>query len=190
VPAGPAPGEAAFDARAGFPSWLLVLTSTLPQEDGSRIGNDTPMRTRREQRDAADPRAYYTAQPEAVAAVAQREGIDLVVLFGSAARGRLRAESDLDIAVRFASGRPGFETEARVAAELHAALKPPRELDLVLLNHASPLLLIQVVAEGISLYEPSPEVWPLFWLYVRRRFEDTEKYRRRRWEAHQERFLR
>jgi predicted nucleotidyltransferase len=148
------------------------------------------MRRHREQRDAADPRAYYTAQPEAVAAVAEREGIDLVVLFGSAARGRLRAESDLDIAVRFVNGWPGFEAEARVAAELHAGLQPPRELDLVLLNRASPLLLIQVATEGIPLYEASPEVWPLFWLYARRRFEDTEKYRRRRWEAHQERFLR
>lgn len=148
------------------------------------------MRTRREQRDAADPVAYYLAQSEAATAVAQREGIDLVALFGSASRGRLRAESDLDIAVRFMNGRPGFEAEARVAAELHAALKPPREIDLVLLNHASPLLLIQVTAEGVPLYEASPEVWPLLWLYARRRFEDTEKYRRRRWEAHQERFLR
>jgi predicted nucleotidyltransferase len=148
------------------------------------------MRTQQEQRDAAEPLAYYTAQPEAIAAVAQREGIDLVVLFGSAARARLRARSDLDIAVRFATGRPAFEAEARVAAELHAALKPPRELDLVLLNHASPLLLIQVTAEGIPLYAASPEVWPLFRLYSRRRFEDTEKYRRRRWETLQERFLR
>src|SRR5438067_8862570 len=87
-------------------------------------GTITPMRTSREQRDTADSPAYYTAQPEAVAAVAQREGIDLVVLVGSAARGRLRAESDLDIAVRFVNGRPEFEAEARVAAELHAALKP------------------------------------------------------------------
>lgn len=148
------------------------------------------MRNQRQQADAADPRAYYTAQPEAVTAVAQREGIDLVVLFGSAARGRLRAESDLDIAVRFVNGRPGFEAEARVAAELHAALRPPRELDLVLLNHASPLLLIQVAAEGIPLYAASPEVWPLFQLYARRRFEDTEKYRRQRWAMHLERFLR
>ena len=64
-----------------------------------------------ERRDVADPPAYYTAEPEAVAHVAEREGIDLVVLFGSAARGRLRAESDLDIAVRFVNGQPGFEQE-------------------------------------------------------------------------------
>jgi predicted nucleotidyltransferase len=148
------------------------------------------MRRTTERRDVADPVAYYTAQPEAVAAVAQRENIDLVVLFGSAARGRLRAESDLDVAVRFVNGKPDFATEARVAAELHAALKPPRELDLVLLHHASPLLLIQVAAEGVPLYEASPETWPLFQLYARHRFEDTAKYRRRRWEAHQEQFPR
>jgi predicted nucleotidyltransferase len=147
------------------------------------------MKRQGERRDAADPLAYYTADPQAVAALAEREGIDLVVLFGSAARGRLRAESDLDIAVRFLHGRPDFATEARVAAELHAALKPPRELDLVLLHHASPLLLMEVASEGVPLYEASPEVWPLFQLYARRRFEDTAKYRQRRWEAHKERFL-
>ncbi len=146
------------------------------------------MKRRREQQDTADPGAYYTARPEAVAAVAQREGIDLVVLFGSAARGRPRAESDLDIAARFVNGRPAFETEARVAAELHAALQPSRELDFVLLHHASPLLMIQVAAEGVPLYEATDEVWPLFQLYARRRFEDTEKYRRRRWDTFVERF--
>jgi len=165
------------------------VVPTRAQEERTAIGNDTSMKSQRERRDVMDPVAYYTAQPEAVADIAQREGIDLVVLFGSAARGRLRGESDLDIAVRFLTGRPDFETEARVAAELHAALRPPRELDLVLLHHASPLLLIQVAAEGIPLYEASPEAWPLLQLYARRRFEDTEKYRRRRWEALTERFL-
>lgn len=145
------------------------------------------MRDQRERRDAADPVAYYTAQPEAVAEVAERAGIDLIVLFGSAARGRLRAESDVDIAVRFKGGRPGFDAECRVAGELHAGLNAARELDLVPLHNASPLLLIHVAAEGIPLYEASEELWPLFQLYARRRFEDTEKYRRRRWAALQER---
>jgi predicted nucleotidyltransferase len=139
------------------------------------------VKVQREQRDTADPVAYYTAQPGAVAAVAQREGMELIVLFDSAAQGRLRSESDLDIAVRFANGWPGFEAEARVAAELHAALNAPRELDLVPLHHASPILLIQVAAQGGPLFEASDEVWPHFQLYARRRFEDTEKYRRRRW---------
>jgi predicted nucleotidyltransferase len=124
-----------------------------------------------------------------VAAVAQRCGIDLVVLFGSVARGRQRAGSDLDIAVRFVAGRPGFEAEARVAGELHEALRPARELDLVVLNRADPLLLANVAAGGIPLYEASAETWARFWLYARRRFEDTEKDRQRRWEAFKERYL-
>jgi uncharacterized protein len=141
------------------------------------------------QQKKADTPEYYTARSEAVATVAERAGLDLVILFGSAARGRLRRESDVDIAVRFTQGKPGFETEARVAGELHEALRPPRELDLVVLNGASPLLLIQVAAEGTVLYAVSLETWPLFRIYARRRFEDTEKYRRRRWEALQRRVL-
>jgi uncharacterized protein len=138
-------------------------------------------------RDVDDPRSYYAAQAEAVAAVAQRNGIDLVVLFGSAARGRLKPDSDVDIAVRFTAGRPGFDVEARVAAELHAALRPPRELDLVLLNQANPTLLAQAAGDGIPLYVSSDDVWGLFRIYARRQFEDTEKFRQRRWEELQQR---
>jgi predicted nucleotidyltransferase len=110
------------------------------------------------QRPEADTPEYYTARSEAVAAVAQRAGINLVVLFGSVIRGRVHRESDVDIGVRFTGGRPEFETEARVAGELHEALRPPRELDLVVLNGASPLLLAQVRAEGIVPYAASPKV--------------------------------
>src|SRR5437764_251012 len=94
------------------------------EEFGVRDGSPPAIR-----RDAADPRAYYTSNPEAVAEIAARAGIDLIVLFGSAARGCLHSESDVDIAVRFVGGRPGFEAEAHVAGELHRALQPPRELD-------------------------------------------------------------
>jgi predicted nucleotidyltransferase len=141
------------------------------------------VKSRTKQQRPAETPDYYTAQSQAVAAVAKRAGIDLVILFGSVARGRMHAESDLDIAVRFVQGKPGFETEARIAGELHQALKPPRELDLVVLNGASPLLLVQVAGDGVPLYTAASELWPLFRLYARRRFEDTEKYRRRHWEA-------
>jgi predicted nucleotidyltransferase len=152
-----------------------------------RTRNNTDVKGRTNRQREAETPDYYSHHAEAVAAVAQQEGIDLVVLFGSAAKGRLRPDSDVDVAVRFVQGRPGFETEARVAGELHQALKPPRELDLVVLNGASPLLLANVAAEGIVLYAATPEVWPLFALYARRRFEDTAKYRERHWEALKER---
>jgi predicted nucleotidyltransferase len=160
----------------------------MTQELGDCSGNNIAVKSPTKPQQPAETPEYYTAHQEAVAAVAEQTGIDLVILFGSAARGRLRPDSDVDIAARFAHGRPGFETEALAAGELHQALKPPRELDLVVLNGASPLLLAQVAAEGIVLYTAAPEVWPLFRLYARRRFEDTEKYRRRRWEALKQRF--
>jgi predicted nucleotidyltransferase len=153
------------------------------QEYGDRVGNLMTVKSRMKPQQEAETPGYYTARSQAVAAIAQRQGLDLVVLFGSATRGQLRRESDVDVAVRFVPGPPGFEAEARVAGELHQALRPPRELDLVVLNGASPLLLAEVAAEGVVLYAASPEVWPLFRLYARKRFEDTEKYRQRRWEA-------
>jgi predicted nucleotidyltransferase len=141
------------------------------------------------QQHEADSPGYFTARSDAVTAIAEQAGIDLVVLIGSAARGRLRQDSDVDIAVRFVHGLPGFETEARVAGELHQALQLPRELDLVVLNAASPLLLAQVAAEGVLLFAGAADVWPLFRLYARRRFEDTQKYRQRRWAALKQRYI-
>jgi len=141
------------------------------------------LRTEDEMGDRIDTPEYYATHREAVAAVAERAGIDLVVLFGSVAQGRLRRESDVDIAVRFIEGKPEFEAEARVADELHEALRPARQLDLVVLNGASPLLLAEVAGDGFVLYAASPETWSRFWIFARRRFEDTEKYRRRHWEA-------
>jgi predicted nucleotidyltransferase len=158
-----------------------------PTGDGTPDRERCAVRSRTNKPREAETPDYYSARSEAIAAIAQQEGLDLVVLFGSAAKGRLRPESDVDVAVRFTQGRPGFETEARVAGELHQALQPPRELDLVVLNGASPLLLANVAAEGIVLYAATSEVWPRFWLYARRRFEDTAKYRQRRWEALKER---
>src|SRR4051794_16861498 len=54
----------------------MVAVPTRAQEERTAIGNDTSMKNHTERRDGADPVAYYTAQPEAVAEVARREGID------------------------------------------------------------------------------------------------------------------
>jgi predicted nucleotidyltransferase len=54
---------------------------------------------------------------EALRKAAEAHGLDLVVLFGSTAKGRRRASSDLDVAVRFAGprrARPTIREEANV----------------------------------------------------------------------------
>ena len=77
--------------------------------------------------------------------LAQHEEIQLAFVFGSAAHGTLRPDSDVDVAVLAA--RP-LSPEARLAlmAELSMALR--REVDLVDLHDAWGLILRQVLTTG------------------------------------------
>jgi predicted nucleotidyltransferase len=80
---------------------------------------------------------YLETQPAVLAAV----------LFGSAAAGRLRPESDLDLALLFAEDRV---PDAFAALELRAVLEQRvhRDVDLIVLNQASPILAFQAVKKG------------------------------------------
>jgi predicted nucleotidyltransferase len=136
---------------------------------------------------ATDPlRSLVRGKLAALPTVAMRHGVLLLVAFGSTVRGRRRAGSDLDLAVLFL-GPPQDETwlseEAELAWELERVLKPVCELDLVVLNRASAPMQKAVADEGVVLYADEPNRWSLFRLRARRNYEDTEKYRRRRWEV-------
>jgi predicted nucleotidyltransferase len=87
-----------------------------------------------------------------VAEVARRRGVDLVVLFGSVARGRAHARSDVDVAVRLRGGIIGGPALVDLPIELAAALDVP-EVDLVDLRTADPLLLRQVFDHAVVLFE-------------------------------------
>lgn len=116
----------------------------------------------------------------------RRHGVLLLALFGSTARGERRARSDLDFAVLF-QGPPADETwlteEAELAWELEELLRPTCPLDLVVLNRASAPLQRSVSREGIPLFEDRPGRWLAFRIQARKQYEDTEKHRRRRWDA-------
>jgi hypothetical protein len=123
---------------------------------------------------------------QALAKVAVEHGLDLVVLFGSTARGRRRERSDLDVAIRFAGPRPhapSLEEEAMASDALFRVLRPRCELDVVLLNGASPLLRWNVARHGIPLYCASPTGWVTFRIRAHRDYEDTARFRRRQWEV-------
>jgi predicted nucleotidyltransferase len=98
--------------------------------------------------------------------------LELLVLFGSAARGTASARSDVDVAVRCAGAA---DLEA-----LHLALAPwlaTGRLDLVDLRRAGPLLAFEVARSGRVLFERHPGAFREFQSLASRRYCDTEKLR-------------
>ena len=90
--------------------------------------------------------AYLAAQADVVVAY----------LFGSVARGRANQMSDIDVAVLL---EPELEPAATVERQLQLMVAlddfADREVQVIVLNRASPFLAYQVVREGRLLYERS-----------------------------------
>jgi predicted nucleotidyltransferase len=94
--------------------------------------------------------------------------LELLVLFGSAATGRARPSSDLDLAV-------SSEGPADLDA-LYVALAPrfrTDRLDLVDLRRVGPLLAFQIARAGLVLFERSAGLFRQFQSLASRRYADT-----------------
>jgi predicted nucleotidyltransferase len=99
--------------------------------------------------------------------------IELVVLFGSVARGQARSRSDLDIAVR---GDGPVDLDA-----LYLVLAPrlgTDRLDLVDLRVAGSVLGFEVARHGQPLFERVPGAFRSFQALASGRYCDTAKLRR------------
>ncbi len=116
----------------------------------------------------------------AVRSAARRHGLDLVILFGSRARGIDRPGSDADVAfLTTGGGRRGFGTrqEGELTESVARALHAPEGVDLVDIRRASSLLQYEVARDGIVLYERKPGIFGRFRLYAARRFDDDAPFR-------------
>lgn len=105
-------------------------------------------------------------------------GVVLAYLFGSAARGSEREDSDLDVAVLLSSSvrraRYG-EIQLGLTTEL-VGLTHTNDVDVVLLNDAPPLLAFNIVARGrLFLGEPLERV--RFEVRAIQRYIDTRPLR-------------
>ena len=117
---------------------------------------------------------YFKNRPEVV----------LAYLFGSFVKSKKNRFHDIDIAVLVA---PGLEKEldqqmpygygACVSAEVAHVLKYS-SIDLVLLNHAPPLLLKQVISTGKLIFCRSEMGRVRFEVASQKRYSDTEHIRR------------
>lgn len=108
----------------------------------------------------------------------REHGISLAILFGSQATGRAVRESDIDIAVWLEQSEmlkdvPGT---ARARKQLMRDLVNYFEtdkIDLVLLNHASPLLKFQVARTGKPVYQKKPGIFAGFCSLALREHNDA-----------------
>ena len=79
--------------------------------------------------------------------------IGLALLFGSGARGELRADSDVDVAV---AGREAMDGPTRVAVTEAIAEATGRPVDLVDLRTAGPVVRRQALERGLVLIDREP----------------------------------
>lgn len=79
-------------------------------------------------------------------------------LFGSHARGTAQPHSDIDVAVYVAPAAlpaGGGDVDAAIAADLMSALAR-NDVDVILLNHAPPLLYHRVLRDGVRAFSRDP----------------------------------
>ena len=96
-----------------------------------------------------------------VTSLAGHEGVVSAYLFGSEAQGRAHRESDVDVAVLLSRtvyplAADRFEVRLRLTGQLQAAVR--REVDLVILNDASPQLVRRIMTGGRRLLVTDPGV--------------------------------
>lgn len=113
------------------------------------------------------------ASREAIRRLCRRERLTLAVVFGSTASGRRTTRSDLDLAFWVAGKRiEGRELELtnRLMQTWHR-----NDVDVVVLNHANPLLQWQVASTGTLLHEQMAGQFRQFQLYAMKRYDDSRK---------------
>ena len=89
--------------------------------------------------------------------VSKRREIQAAYLFGSAASGRTRTDSDLDLAVlltRPISASRSLDYRLKLMTDLGAALHRS-DVDVVILNDAPPLLAHRILSQGTLVFQRS-----------------------------------
>jgi len=103
-----------------------------------------------------------------------REDVLLAFLFGSVARGRSTPSSDVDVAVLFRL-RPGLDQVNDLQEMLSEALH--REVDIVVLNDACPIIRMQVLRNGVLVVNRLPRAYHDFFVRTVKEYDDLKRIR-------------
>ncbi|MGH2769580.1 MAG: type VII toxin-antitoxin system MntA family adenylyltransferase antitoxin [Actinomycetota bacterium] len=114
-----------------------------------------------------------------IEALCRRLGVGLLYLFSSQARGDALAFSDVDFAALLAPAvekSQYSEAQETLIVELMALLER-NDIDVAVLERASPLLRHRAATEGIVLFEADPETHAEFFVRALREYDDTRSLR-------------
>ena len=105
----------------------------------------------------------------------KRGEVSLAFIFGSFAEGRLNKESDVDIAILFRV-EPDISTLTDIMNGLSVIVK--RDVDIVVLNNASPIIRMQVLRKGRILKKVDERIYCDFYLRAVKEYDDIKIIRR------------
>jgi hypothetical protein len=105
-----------------------------------------------------------------------RHNVLLVFLFGSYAGKQMKTSSDVDIGVLF-DKIPSFYELNALKENLSEALK--RDIDLVALNNASPIIKMQIIKKGILLLQRNKNDFSLFYGDTVNQYDDLKITRKK-----------
>jgi len=105
--------------------------------------------------------------------------VNLAVLFGSTVRGQEWAQSDVDVGVLLEPNTVATRGETERAFGRVVSREVGREVDLVDLETAPPLLRLRVAQQGRPLVEREPGTWVRFKAKAMRDWYDWAPYARR-----------
>jgi len=113
---------------------------------------------------------------ERLADICRRFKINLVVLFGSRAKGWESRESDYDIGIWIENCPFDPDPKKETAIwEAFAELLGTDRVDLLILNRANGALSYEIASHGIPLYEGVPFAFQKFQVLATKRYEDMKR---------------
>ncbi|NLW40437.1 MAG: nucleotidyltransferase domain-containing protein [Tissierellia bacterium] len=101
------------------------------------------------------------------------EGIIFAYIFGSYAKGKVNKDSDIDIAI-YLKEKIDIETYLTIKMDLSEACK--REVDLIILNEAVPLLKFQIYKNNILLFTRDKSIETRFRVRTLFEYNDMKRY--------------
>ncbi len=107
--------------------------------------------------------------------LSMRNDIAFAFLFGSSAKGETTALSDLDIAFFF-NRRVDFDKIYELREDLSGLLRT--EVDVVVLNNASPIIRMQVLKKGAILVNKDRRAYNEFFVSTVKEYDDLKRNRK------------